>query len=106
MFGIAFDVDDRGCRVFGLVAQRVNDHSAGHRAVGTGTSGFYGAGNLELPHLRMGRRNVEAECDGGSDAGGLQEPSTRDLHGVLPGSTTPCKEHAVHELNASRFSLS
>src|SRR4029450_4963428 len=80
MMATPLDMNDGGGRVFPLVAQRANDHSAGHRAVGAGTSGLRGARDLELAHLRFGRRDVEAESDRGSDAGGLQEPATRDLH--------------------------
>src|SRR5205807_8674096 len=44
---IAFNVDHLWGDVFGLVAQRVDDHAAAYRAVRTDAVGFGGARNLE-----------------------------------------------------------
>ncbi len=84
MVGIAFDVDDRGSRVLGLVAEGVDDHSTRDRAVGAGTSGLRGARDLELAHFRLRLGDVETESDRCSDPGCLEESAPRELHEHLP----------------------
>ena len=59
--GIAFDVDHLGGDVLGLVAERVDDDAAAHRAIGAGGARLGGARDLQLAELRVGRRQVKAE---------------------------------------------
>ena len=54
--GIAFDMNDRRLDVARLVAERVNDHAASHRAIRADAVGFGGARDLEFPGLRERRR--------------------------------------------------
>src|SRR5207245_4246061 len=79
----SFDVDDGGLGVLRLVPQRVNDDAAGNRAVGTDASRLGRTRDLELAHLRLGLRDVEAQGDGPADGGGLEESATREFHQVL-----------------------
>ena len=59
--GIAFDMDDRRFDVAGLVAERVDDHAAGHRAIRADAVGFRGSRDLEFAGLRERRRDVESK---------------------------------------------
>src|SRR5579862_1270889 len=85
MIGIALHMDYLRRDVLGAVADRIDQHSAAHRAIGAGGTRFGGARDLQLLELRVCRLKVEAE-DGGcgaADTGDLEELSTIRRHGTL-----------------------
>src|SRR6266850_1463227 len=59
---IAFHLHHLRGDVLRLVAERVDDHATGDRAVGTGAASLGGARDLELPHFRARFRCVEADA--------------------------------------------
>jgi hypothetical protein len=73
---------DHGCGgVLRPVAESVNDHTAGDGAVGTDAASLRGSGDLELPHLRAGAREVKTECDGSANSRCLEETAASEFHG-------------------------
>ena len=101
---IAFDVDHLRGDVLGLVAQRVDDDAAAHRAVGAGGAGLGGARDLQLAQLRIGGRQVEAENGGGRAADGrdFQEVPAISLHdAILPQRRFQVEQTQERDCNRS-----
>src|ERR1035441_8995270 len=59
--GIAFHVHYRRAYVLALVAQRVDDDAATHRAIGASGAGLGGARDFQLARLGVSWRQIEAE---------------------------------------------
>ncbi len=91
MIGVTLDVDDGRLHVARAIAQRVDDHAAADRAVGTGRARFGGPRDLQLAHRGVGGRQVEAE-DGGRDAAERRWPSETPC-----GSAASGLLHVRHE---------
>ena len=87
MIRIALDVDDVGHRVFGSVAEAVDQNPAGDRAIGASVAGLARRRQLERPHGGRERFAGEAEAEraqarrGKSGSGDLDESATTELHG-------------------------
>src|SRR4029453_15069062 len=82
-------VDDLGLDVLRPVTEGVDDDAAGHGAVWAGAPGLGGARDLELAHLRVGAREIEAEGHAAPDRGGLEESAPPHAASGVAGSLVP-----------------
>lgn len=93
MVRVAFNVDYLRRDIFGAVANRVDQHTAAHGAVGTRRARFAGARDLQLFQLRISGLEVKPKNGGGTPAssGDLQEVPASSLHSI---SLQPFKHRA------------
>ena len=82
MIGIALDVHHLRDRVLGLVAERVDDHAAAHRTIGTSAAGLAGARNFQVLGLRVDRSEIKSKGGnaGSSEDGALEKSSAGEIH--------------------------
>src|SRR4030095_13149256 len=61
MVGIALNMHDLRCHIFGFIAKCVNDYAAAYRAIRTSAASLSSAGDFESLSLRVHGREIETE---------------------------------------------